>query len=458
MNILRSYLVLKTKRDTAGAIIKYKAHLVAGRDVQENGFDFDQSNAPVADFTIVRVILSIAAHESHVVHSLDASNALVRAPLAEVVYVRPPKILTNRFGSKIMKVNRALSELKQAPLSWTFNLEKMFDTVKIIKAPNPCLYSYNNSTIVVYVDDLIISDPSVEELTELKNIIKGLFVRMDAGAMKEYLGVLFERRDDGALVLSQRQYLLNVLQRFGMEDCKPCATPCVPKKTIDEANIDMSYTTFSYREAVGSLLYLSTHTHPDISFTVAMLSRTMAASSAHDVVAVKRLMRYLPGTRDYGLVLGGTGDSTLVAYSDADWSGDIDRKSTSGALHFVGHDLVHWTSKKEDCVALSTAEAECVAASSCTQDVVSLRGILFDLNFQQMDPSVIFEGNTAAIKWSSGGSRQAKHIDLKVCFVHDVVSMKRAILKYLPTAEQVTNILTKPLEANFFSFLCDKLG
>jgi hypothetical protein len=119
--------------------------------------------------------------------------------------------------------------------------KKMFDTVKIIKAPTPCLYTYNNCTILVYVDDLIISGPNVEEMTELKNIIKGLFVCTDAGAMKEYLGVLFERRDDGACVLTQRQYLLNVLQRFGMEGCKPCATPCMPKKTIDEASADMSY-------------------------------------------------------------------------------------------------------------------------------------------------------------------------------------------------------------------------
>jgi hypothetical protein len=110
-----------------------------------------------------------------------------------------------------MKLNKALYGLKQAPFSWHLYLEKMFDTVKIIKAPTPCLYAYNNCTIVVYFDDVIISGPNVEEMTELKNIIKGLFVCTDAGAMKEYLGVLFERRDDGAFVLSQCQYLLNVL-------------------------------------------------------------------------------------------------------------------------------------------------------------------------------------------------------------------------------------------------------
>jgi Reverse transcriptase (RNA-dependent DNA polymerase) len=215
---------------------------------------------------------------------------------------------------------------------------------------------------VVYVNDLIISGPNVEEVTELKNIRKGLSVCTDAGAMKEYLGVLFECRDDGAFVLSQRQYMLDVLQRFGMEDCKPCATPCFPKKTIDEASTDMSYKTFPYREAVGSLLYLATHTRPIISFTVGMLGRAKAASSAQDVVAVKRPIRYLAGTLDYGLMLGKTGESTLIAYSDADWDDDVDCKPTSGALQYFGEDLVHWTSKKQGCVALSTAEAEYVAA------------------------------------------------------------------------------------------------
>jgi hypothetical protein len=106
MNILRSHLVLKAKRDTAGAIIKYKARLVAGGDAQVHGLDFDHSYAPVSDFTVVSIILSIAASENRVVHSLDVSNAFVRAPLAEVEYVRPPKILADRFGSKIMKVNK----------------------------------------------------------------------------------------------------------------------------------------------------------------------------------------------------------------------------------------------------------------------------------------------------------------------------------------------------------------
>jgi Reverse transcriptase (RNA-dependent DNA polymerase) len=118
INILRSHLVLKSKRDTAGAIIKYKDRLVAGRDAQVHGLDFDQSYVPVADFTVIRVIISTAARENSVVYSLDVSKAFVRASLAEVVYVCSPKILADRFGPTIMKLNKALYGLQYDPLSW----------------------------------------------------------------------------------------------------------------------------------------------------------------------------------------------------------------------------------------------------------------------------------------------------------------------------------------------------
>jgi hypothetical protein len=107
---------------------------------------------------------------------------------------------------------------------------------------------------------------------------------------------------------------------------------------------------------------------------------------------------------------------------------------------------------------LSTAEAEYVAASSCAQDVIWLSDVLCDLNYQQKEPTVIFEDNTAAIKWSSGSSLRARHIDLKVCFVHETVSRKQAIMQYVPTSDQLADILTKPLETNIFRFLRDKLG
>jgi Reverse transcriptase (RNA-dependent DNA polymerase) len=415
------------------------------------------SYAPVADFTVVRIVLSIAARKTPVVHSLDASNAFVRAPISETVCVRPPKVLAARFGSKIMKLNKALYELKQSPLSWHSHLERKFSGVNIIKTATPCLYSHKSTVIVVYVDDLIISGPTMAEVDTVKAFIKSMFSCTAAGELKEFLGVRFQRRDDEAFVLSQAQYLKNVLERFGMQDSKPCQTPANLKINPDPVDglLDSS---FPYREAVGSLLYLATHTRPDISHTVGVLGRALEAPTVSDVTAVKGLMGYLAGTLDYGLVIGGIGVTCLASYSDADWGGDSDRKSTSGSLHLIGNDPVHWSSKKQTCVALSTDEAEYMAASSCSQEVLWLRHILCGLGCVQTGPTEIYEDNADAIKWSTSDSRRAKHLDLKVCFVHVLVAKKQVVLKYVPTKNQLADLFTKSLDRIIFIRLRDKLG
>jgi hypothetical protein len=213
-----------------------------------------------------------------------------------------------------------------------------------------------------------------------------------------------------------------------MEYCKPCATPCVPKKKIDEASTDISYATFPYREAVGSLLYLSL-THSRLECWAALwlhqVLRMLSLSSDKCAIVLERLIMALCFVEL---------ESRHSLHTRTPTGAVTSTTNRLLALHFVGYDFVHWTSKKQGCVAFSTAEAEYVAASSCVQDVVWLRGVLFALNFQHTGSAVIFEDNTAVIKCSAGGSSHAKHIDLIVCFVHAVVSMKQAILKYLPTA------------------------
>jgi hypothetical protein len=242
-----------------------------------------------------------------------------------------------------------------------------------------------------------------------------------------------------------------------MQESKPCQTPANLKVNPDPVDGLLDWS-FPYREAVGSLLYLATHTRPDISHTVGVVGRTIAAPKVSDVTAVKRLMRYLAGTPDYGLVIAGTGVTCLASYSDADWGGDSDRKSTSASLHLIGDDPVHWSSKKKTYVALSTAEAEYMAASSCSQEVLWLRHILCDLGCVQTGPTEIYEDNAAAIKWSTGDSRRAKHLDLKVCFVHDLVAKKLVALKYVQTRNQLVDLFTKSLDRIIFIRLRDKLG
>ena len=145
-----------------------------------------------------------------------------------------------------------------------------------------------------------------------------------------------------------------------MENAKPVNTPVdtgtkLVKSTDESERVDQTL----YQSAVGSLLYLSIGTRPDITYAVSSVAKFCADPSKQHLTAVKRILRYLKGTAHLGLLYSKDDCNDCVGYSDADWAGDIDdRKSTSGYLFQIGGTAVSWRSKKQVCVALSTAEAE----------------------------------------------------------------------------------------------------
>ena len=153
----------------------------------------------------------------------------------------------------------------------------------------------------------------------------------------------------------------------------------------------------TYRMAVGSLLYLACWTRPDISFAVSELSRFVSAPAEAHMKAVKHLVRYLRGTMDLGLLYsktaGGAGPpSVLTAYVDADWAGDPDsRRSTTGYVLVLNGAAISWKSKRQTVIALSSAEAEFIAASSLVQEITYCRKLLSALGFEQPAATPVFE-------------------------------------------------------------------
>ena len=146
---------------------------------------------------------------------------------------------------------------------------------------------------------------------------------------------------------------------------------------------------------MGSLLYLATRTRPDIAFAVSTVAKCSTCPTKEHWTAVKRIMRYLKGTIHLGLFYG-KGDPTCVGYSDAHWGGDSDdHKSTSGFLFQLGGTVVTWHSKKQSCVALSTAEAEYMALASAAQDAVWLKQLIEELTQSSVKP--LTEDNQSAI-------------------------------------------------------------
>jgi hypothetical protein len=255
------------------------------------------------------------------------------------------------------------------------------------------------------------------------------------GAVSTYLGnkVTVDRNRQN-VVLDQAEYVSKLLDRFGMKDSNPVPTPMVARLlNVNAGEMLDSKEHELYRTIVGSLLYLACWSRPDIALAVSELSRFVSAPCHLHLMAAKHLLRYLNGTKELGLVYSKQGNqgpvdmsNLLWGYVDSDWAGCPDsRRSTSGYVLMLNGAAVSWKSKRQSVVALSSAEAEFVAASAMVKEVIYIRKFLDNLGFSQTKPTVIYEDNRTCVAWSEGsvgGSDRAKHIDLREHFVHNAVA------------------------------------
>jgi hypothetical protein len=203
-----------------------------------------------------------------------------------------------------------------------------------------------------------------------------------------------------------------------------------------------------YKQLVGSLMYLMTATRPDLAFTMSRLSKFFEAPTEVHANAAKRVLRYLKGTANKGLIYGSK--KTFAGYSDADFAGDTDdRRSTGGYVFLLYGGAISWKAKKQALPALSTVEAEYIAGAETTKEAIWLTRLLHaDLGLQlQPTPTLIHFDNQGAMALASKGSMQCrtKHIDVKWHFIRAYVENKTIKLAYLPTANMVADILTKGL-------------
>ena len=227
-----------------------------------------------------------------------------------------------------------------------------------------------------------------------------------------------------------------------MDRCKTVNTPmCVQFENGDDRPCDSA----RYREIIGALLYLSTRTRPDITAAVSILSRHVSQPTNSHMTALKRVLRYLRGTTTHGIHLGGT-NKELVVYADANWGGDsFDRKSTSGHLIQFGGTTISWKTSKQKLVALSSTEAEFVAASDACKELCWIHKLSEELGEPAQKPTTLYRDNQGALKWETVGVRNAKHISIRKNFVLEKVLSGEVEVQYCPSSDMVADVLTKPL-------------
>ncbi|XP_019168382.1 PREDICTED: uncharacterized protein LOC109164083 [Ipomoea nil] len=280
----------------------------------------------------------------------------------------------------------------------------------------------------------------------------------DLGNPGFFLGIETLTIDSG-LLLTQRRYMHDILQRAGMTDCKPLATPAAVTKAVTPSDEPYENPT-QYRRLVGALQYL-TITRPDLSYAVNRLCQFMHSPTVDHYGLLKRVLRYIKDTLDCGLRLSPSTSTTIHAFSDSDWAGcPIDRKSTSGYAVFLGSNLVSWLSWKQRTVARSSTEAEYKALTDVSAEVTWIVSLLREIGLHTGEPATLWCDNLGATYLCANPVFHArtKHIEIDFHFVRDRVAAGDFIVNFVSTKDQLADVFIKPLPAPRFSMLRDKLN
>ena len=462
--------VFRTKRDASGNVVRYKARLVAKGYSQVAGVDFNETFAPVAKFSTIRCILALGAIMDLEMHQMDVKTAFLNGDLEEDIYMDQPQGFVQ--GDMVCKLKKSLYGLKQSPRAWYECIHAFFVKEGLVRShADHSLYVVQSSThiviVIIYVDDLIILASDMTKLMEFKAKLEKEFDMSDLGELHFFLGVQIERnRAARTLTMHQRSYIEGVLSRFGMEECKPLATPLDVKailvkpsqEELEEFSQEMDGV--PYKAAVGSLMYAMVATRADLAFAVSVVSQFMASPAPMHWMAVKRIMRYLKGTLDVKLCLGGT-NMSLYGYCDADWGGDLTtRKSTTGYVFFVGDGAISWNSKRQPTVALSTTEAEYMAASHSAKEAMWLRLLMADVGCMLDGATTIKCDNQGCIALAKNPKHHSrtKHIDVRHHFIREAIEDKVIELEYCPTEGMVADVLTKALARERHVMLTKAMG
>ncbi|KAJ1685792.1 hypothetical protein LUZ63_017182 [Rhynchospora breviuscula] len=405
--------VYRNKLDEIGNVVRNKARLVAQGFKQQEGIDFEETFAPVARLESIRMLLAYAANKA-------------------------PRAWYGRLCTFLLDNG--------------FARGKMDTTLFTKKRDNHLLL------VQIYVDDIIFGSTNATLAQEFSSLMSSEFEMSMMGELNFFLGLQIKQLQDG-IFISQIKYAKELIKKFGVEDSKSLDTPMGKSANIvaDEKGKLMDITL--YRGIIGSLLYL-TASRPDIMYAVCLCARYQANPKESHHKAVKKILRYVKGTQSLDLWYGKQTELDLVGYTDADFAGDrMDRKSTSGTCQFLGGSLVSWSSRKQTSVALSTAEAEYVAAGSCCTQLLWMMQTLrdYELKFQKVP---ILCDNTSAILISKNPvlHSRTKHIEIRHHFIRDHVEKGDVELVHVDTKEQIADIFTKPLPTQQHLELRFKLG
>jgi hypothetical protein len=464
-NVVDCKWVFKLKRKADGSIDRHKVRLVAKGFHQHAGIDYGETFSPVVKPTTTRTVLSHADSARWSMKQIDIQNAFLHGLLSEDVYMeQPPGFIHPSYPHHICKLKKALYGLKQAPRAWFARLSgKLIELGFIGSKANSSLFLYHTAAVtmflLIYVDDIIIVSSVPTAIDELLQLLSSDFAVKDLSPLHYFLGIEVIPVNDG-LLLSQQRYIRDLLSKTNMTEAKPVSSPMASSSTLFAYIGDPMEDPTLYRSVVGSLQYLSL-TRPDLAFAVSRVCQFTHRPTKLHWQAVKRILRYLKHTISHGLLLHKTSSNSLQAYSDADWAGcSNDRHSTDAYCVYLGCNLISWSSRKQPTVSRSSTEAEYKFVANTDAELLWIRSLLKELRLTLSGPPKIWCDNIGATYLSVNPIFHArtKHVAIDFHFVQELVASKDLEILFVPSADQIADVLTKPLVSKRFHYLSYKLN
>jgi hypothetical protein len=400
----------------------------------------------------------LAAQNQWPLRQLDVSNAFLHGLLKESVFMAQPLgFIDSTQPSHVCKLHKSLYGLKQAPRAWferfTSHLLTLGFTASLADASLFVLHHGSTTVyLLLYVDDIIITGNNSTAISDIISQLSAAFELNDLGPLCYFLGLQIDYKKVG-LFVHQHKYITDLLHKFQMTDCKASPTPIATTPPISTDNNDALSDPTPFHSLVGALQY-ATFTRPDIAFAVNRVCQFMHKPSTVHFVAAKRILRYLKGTLHKG-VLFQPGHLALIAFTDADWAGDLsDKRFTSGVIVFLGHNPITWLAKKQHTISRSSTEVEYRSLANGAAELAWLRQVLCDLKLFLPSAPLIWCDNTSALALASNPvfHGRTKHIEVDYHFVREKVVCGDLLLQFICTHDQLADIFTKALPSTrFFS-------
>ena len=319
--------------------------------------------------------------------------------------------------------------------------------------------------MVLHVDDLAVAASSKELIGELSKTMRKLYDISETEGLKSYTGIHIERLPNGDIKCTQPNYIKSLLEEYDMEDCIPADTPMSVHESEYRNKISIEGKTF--RKLLGALMHLL-KTRSDISFALSHLSSKANTPTYYDYERLKRVLRYIKGTTTKGLVFRRQSDVNdknklkVYCYCDASFASNEDMKSQSGYCFRLGRNngLYYSKSQKQSTVALSSTEAEHVAASEAVKELAWQRELLKELGFPQIEPTTIYEDNKSTIEIASNLNAQHKrvrHYQVKCEYMKEKLREGTVKFEYMKSENQIADVLTKAMTGSQYSKVCEQL-